>query len=25
MEIYNIILPEDYWTSSEKIKWEINA
>jgi len=25
MEIYNIIIPEDYWTSSEKIEWEINA
>jgi len=25
MEIYNITLPEDYWTSSEKIEWEINA
>jgi len=25
MEIYNIVIPEDYWTSSEKIEWEINA
>ena len=25
MEIYSIIIPEGYWTSSEKVEWEINA